>query len=49
MEKFLGIKLEYLGYIIAITDKMTGTNNQDVKLRTMSEVYNRLIKVFNKR
>lgn len=75
VEKFLRIKLEYLGYImddvrvtnavmdrkplileypnsiaskclVAITDKMTGTNNQEVRLRTMSEVYNRLIKVF---
>ncbi|MCG8482264.1 MAG: MinD/ParA family protein [Clostridia bacterium] len=75
VEKFLRIKLEYLGYImddirvsnsvmdrkalileypnsiaskclLAIADKMTGTNNQEVKLRTMSEVYNRLIKVF---
>lgn len=32
--------------LIAIVDKMTGTKNQEVRLRTMSEVYNRLIKVF---
>ncbi|MCG8484494.1 MAG: MinD/ParA family protein, partial [Clostridia bacterium] len=75
VEKFLNIKLEYLGYILddmrvknavmdrkpliqeypdsiaskclmAINDKMIETNNQEIKLCTMSQVYNRLIKVF---
>lgn len=32
--------------ISVIADKMIGVNNQEIKLRTMSEVYNRLIKVF---
>lgn len=32
--------------IISIADKMVGANNQEIELRTMSQVYNRLIKVF---